>query len=79
MNWKKSLLTVLWSLVAVAWLAVVAVYFTDPSKAVWIGVVASAAVLSEVAVWSTAGILGLTVFESRKRIWARISAPLRQA
>ncbi len=75
MNWKKPILIVLWSLVALAWLGVVGVYFTDPSKALWVGTVAGAAVISEIAVWTTAAILGLSVIESRKRIWARIRAP----
>ena len=75
MNWKKPILIVLWSLIALAWLGVVGVYFTDPSKALWVGTVAGAAVISEIAVWTTAAILGLSVIESRKRIWARIRAP----
>ena len=37
-----------------------------------------AAVISEIAVWTTAAILGLSVIESRKRIWARIRAPFGQ-
>ena len=64
--------------VALAWLGVVAIYFTDPSKALWVGTVAGAAVISEIAVWTTAAILGLSVIESRKRIWARIRAPFGQ-
>lgn len=78
MNWKKPTLIGLWSLVALAWLAVIGVYFTDPSKALWVGTVAGAAVISEIAVWTTAAILGLSVIESRKRIWARFTAPLRK-
>ena len=78
MNWKKPILIVLWSLVALAWLGVVGVYFTDPSKALWVGTVAGAAIISEIAVWTTAAILGLSVIESRKRIWARIRAPFGQ-
>ena len=75
MNWKKLTLVALWSLVALAWLGVVGIYFTDPSKALWVGTVAGAAVIFEIAVWTTAAILGLSVIESRKRIWARIRAP----
>ena len=79
MTWKKTALTALWSLVAVAWIAVVAIYFTDPSKSVWVATVAGAAIVSEVAVWGTAGILGLSLIESRKRVWAKLTAPLRKA
>ncbi|MBD59577.1 MAG: hypothetical protein CL808_05595 [Citromicrobium sp.] len=79
MNWKKTALIVLWSLVGVAWLAVIGVYFTEPTKSVWIATVAGAAIVSEVAVWTTAGILGLSLIESRKRIWAKLTAPLRKA
>mgnify|MGYP004060938573 FL=1 len=78
MTWKKTALICLWSLVAVAWLAVVAIYFTDPSKTGWIATVAGAAIVSEVAVWGTAGILGLSLLESRKRIWAKLTTPLRK-
>ena len=42
MNWKKPTLIALWSLVALAWLGVVGIYFTDPSKALWVGTVAGA-------------------------------------
>ena len=75
MNWKKPTLVALWSLVALAGLGVVGIYFTDPSKSLWVGSVAGAAVISEIAVWTTAAIFGLSVIESRKRIWARIRAP----
>lgn len=78
MNWKKPTLIALWSFVGLAWLGVVGIYFTDPSKALWVGTVAGAAVISEIAVWTTAAILGLSVIESRKRIWARIRAPFGQ-
>ena len=78
MNWKKLTLVALWSLVALAGLGVVGIYFTDPSKALWVGSVAGAAVISEIADWTTAAILGLSVIESRKRIWARIRAPFGQ-
>ena len=78
MNWKKPTLIALWSLVALALLGVVGIYFTDPSKSLWVGSVAGAAVISEIAVWTTAAILGLSVIESRKRIWARIRAPFGQ-
>jgi len=79
MSWKKPILIGLWSLVAIAWLAVIGIYFTDPSKTVWIATVAGAAIISEVAVWGTAAILGLTIIESRKRIWSKITAPLRKS
>ena len=36
MNWKKPTLIALWPLVALAWLGVVGIYFTDPSKALWV-------------------------------------------
>lgn len=78
MNWRRPTLIVLWSLVALAWLAAVVIYFTDPSQAIWVGTVAGAAFISEVAVWTTAAILGLSVIESRKRIWACIRAPFGQ-
>ena len=79
MSWKKPTLIGLWSLVAIAWLAVIGIYFTGPSKTVWIATVAGAAIISEVAVWGTAAILGLTIIESRKRIWSKITAPLRKS
>lgn len=79
MNRKKPILIALWSLVALAWLAVIAIYFADPSQSLWIAAVTGAAIVSELAIWGTAAILGLTILESRKRIWARITAPLRKS
>ena len=79
MKRKKRILIALWSIVALAWLAVIAVYLATPSQGIWIAAVTGAAIVSELAVWGTAAILGLTILESRKRIWKRITAPLRKS
>ena len=78
MNWKKRALTALWSIVALGWLAFLVLYLTGPSKtALTIGF-AAALIVSELAVYATAALLGMSVIESRKKIWAKITSPLRK-
>ena len=73
MSKKKLALALVWSIAAAAWLGVIATYLLVSSKTVFVIALTAAAIISEVAVWSTAAVLGLTVIESRKRIWAAIS------
>jgi len=75
MTLKKRALIAAWSIVAVAWLAVIILYFAGPSKTTMAIGFAVALLLSELAVYATAAVLGLSVLESRKRVWAKLTAP----
>ena len=77
MSKKKLALSLVWSITVAAWLGVIATYLLVSSKTVFVIALTTAAVISEAAVWSTAAVLGLTVIESRKRIWGTISRNFR--
>ena len=71
---------VLWWVAGVAlvaavlgWIGVGAALWMDAERAVKLGAVVFAALATEATVWATAAALGLTVFEARKRIWAKIT------
>ncbi len=78
MTWKKRALTGVWTIAALAWLALIALYLTGQSKTVLTIGFAAALILSELAVYGTAALLGLSVIESRKKIWAKITGPFRK-
>ena len=67
---KKSLgIKIIWSFVGLCWLSLVGIYFLDPSIKVWTIAVTGVAIATEVGFWLTAGILGVTMWESRKHIF----------
>ena len=71
-RWKKIVLAAVGAVVAAAWITL-AVALVVGAKAVgakaWTAIVLTAAIATEVGIWITAAILGLTVFQARKRIW----------
>lgn len=79
MNWKKTALFLVWGLVAAGAAFLVGLYFAEPTKAEWIAAVTAVAVMTEIAFWVTAGVLGVTVIESRKAIWRFLSRPFRRS
>ena len=76
MTKKRITLIVVWTLVAFSWMGLVGVYFTDPTLKAWTIAVTAAAVVTEIAVWTTAAILGLSIWESRKKIIWYLTRPL---
>lgn len=78
MTWKKRALAAMWAIVALGWLAFIVLYFTGPSKTVLTVGFAGALILTELAFYATAAVLGLTVLESRKAIWAKLTSPFRK-
>ncbi len=78
MTWKRAVLTLVWGAVALGAMALVAFYFTDPDREAWFAAVTAFAISAELAFWVTAGVLGITVFESRKKILRFLSAPFRR-
>ncbi|MEQ1930237.1 MAG: hypothetical protein ABL957_06840 [Parvularculaceae bacterium] len=78
MGWKKVALSLVWGIVACGVLGLVALYFTDPSRDVWFAAVTALAVMCEIAFWTTAAILGVTVMQSRKKIFRFLTSPFRR-
>ena len=72
MSWKKLVLGLAWGIVVLAWIGVIAGAGLGLSKAQGVIAVTVAAVITEIAFWVTAAILGVSVFESRKAIWRSI-------
>ena len=60
------------------WIGIAGLYFMDPTRNQWIIAVTIGAVSLELAIWVTALILGVTVFESRKRLWRFLTSPFRR-
>jgi hypothetical protein len=78
-SWKKTALALVWGLALAGWMALVGIYLTDPSLAEWTAAVATVAVMTEIAFWVTAGVLGVTIVESRKAIWRFVTRPFRRS
>ena len=74
MSWKKPVLIGTWSLAGLAWLAQIPVFLLISEKKTLLLSLGGAAVATELALYATAGLLGMTVIESRKRIWATLKA-----
>lgn len=74
MSWKKPLLIGAWSLAALGWLAQVPVLLLVSDKTAKLLSFGGAIVLTEIAFYATAGLLGLTLVQSRRKIWAAIKA-----
>lgn len=78
MGWKSIALSVIWALVIAAWVGVFAYKGTEPSTEALIIAVTALAVGTEAGFWLTAGILGIGLLESRKRVFAMVSRPFRR-
>jgi len=78
MTWKKMALSIVWGVTILAWAALIAFYFSDAAIRDWTIAVTGVAVLTEIAFWTTAAILGLTIWESRKKVFGLLSRPLRR-
>lgn len=78
MSWKKMLVGLVWAVAVASWVAVTAFYFTGPSLKEWTVAVTAAAVLSEIAFWTTAAVLGITLWESRKAVFRFLTRPFRR-
>ena len=78
MPWKKKALIAAWSLAAIAWIAVIPVALIASSQKAIVLSLGGAAVITELAIYATAGLLGLTLVESRKRLWNTVKGVLTQ-
>ncbi len=78
MAWKKWVLGVAWCAAAIGWAALVAFYFTEPSVKAWAVAVTGATILTEIAFWTTAALMGITLWESRKSVFRLLLRPFRR-
>lgn len=78
MSWKKPVLITAWSLAALAWLIQIPVFVFVAEKKTLLLSLGGAALVTELAVYATAGLLGLTLMQSRARIWNTIKAVAMQ-
>ncbi|MEO0882395.1 MAG: hypothetical protein AAFY34_06645 [Pseudomonadota bacterium] len=74
MSWKKPVLIGAWSLALVGWIAQIPVLLLVSDKTAKLLSFGGAIVLTEIAFYATAGLLGLTLVQSRRKIWAAIKA-----
>lgn len=73
-------------IVAIAWLAVLAVWVgifgykavADPSLKEWTLAVTAGALALEAAFWITAAMLGITLLQSRKAVFRFLASPFRR-
>ena len=79
MNNKSKYLKLIWGSVGLAWVGLIGVFFLDPDIKAWTIAVTCVAIITEIGFWLTAGLLGLTMWESRKRIFAATLRPFRKA
>ncbi len=78
MGMKKLIVTAVWSVAALIWAGIAIFYFAgEPDKTQWTMVVVAGAVALEVAFWTTAAVLGLTLIESRKAVFRFLTRPFR--
>jgi len=78
MTWKKLAVSLVWGLAILAWAALFTYRGTEPATRDWAIAVTGVAILTEVAFWSTAALLGLTIWESRKKVFEFLARSLRR-
>jgi hypothetical protein len=78
MSLKKAIVAGVWALALAIWLGIAAFYFTDPELKAWAIAVAVGAVALEIAFWTTAAMLGITLLQSRKAVLRFITRPFRR-
>ncbi len=69
---KKLVLSSIWGVTLIAWLGLACLGFMKPTIETWVTAVTVVAVLTELAFWSTALIFGVSIWDSRKRVFAFI-------
>ena len=81
-KWKKIVLGAVAAVVGFAWLGLIVTIVLGVEtvgKPAWIAIVTFAAVSTEIGVWITAAILGLSIFQARKRIWQWLTSRFRRS
>ncbi len=78
MAWKKLIVGGVWSAALLGWAALFIFKTTDPTIKEWTMAVTGTALLTEIAFWATAAVLGLTLWESRKAVFRTLLRPFRR-
>lgn len=78
MSWRKPVLALVWAAALAVWAGVAAFYFTEPSLKAWALAVAAGAVVTEIAFWGTAAILGVSIWRSRRTVLKWLARPFRR-
>lgn len=79
MIYKKLVLALVWGAAVLTWAGLVGYYFTGPTARGWTIGVTAAVLVTEVAFWTTAAILGLSLWESRKKVFSLLKRPFRRS
>ncbi len=77
---KKLIVAGVWIAVIALWVGIGVYYVAaDPALKQWTIAVTAGAVGLEIAFWTTAAVLGLTLIESRKAVFRFLSKPFRRS
>lgn len=74
---KKIVIGIIWSIVSITWLITGSVFFLADSQTTSIVALTAAAVVTEVAFWLTALLLGMALADARKVLWRKITGKSR--
>ena len=75
---KKLIVAGVWLAVVALWIGIGVYYFAaDPALKEWTIAVTAGAIGLEVAFWTTAAVLGVTLIESRKAVFRFLAKPFR--
>jgi hypothetical protein len=75
---KKLIVAGVWLAVVALWIGIGVYYVAaDPALKEWTIAVTAGAVGLEVAFWTTAAVLGVTLIESRKAVFRFLAKPFR--
>ncbi|MEM7493526.1 MAG: hypothetical protein AAF296_09110 [Pseudomonadota bacterium] len=77
MSWKKPVLMGAWSLATLAWLVQIPVLLMMSDKTAKLLSLSGAVLLTEIAFYATAGLLGLTLLQSRQKVWATVKTLIK--
>lgn len=76
---KKVIVTAVWLVAVALWIGVGVYYFAaEPGLKEWTIAVTAGAIAVEVAFWTTAAVLGVTLIESRKSVLRFLTRPFRR-
>jgi len=75
---RKWILKGIGAVVVAAWLSLLLGMSLDIERGTWIVWVTAVALITEVAIWATAAVLGIAVLQARKAVWRWISRPFRR-
>lgn len=78
MSWKKPTLIGAWSFAALAWLVQIPVVLMVSEKKTLLLLLGGAAAITELTIYATAALLGMTLVESRRKIWNTMKAVMTQ-